>query len=131
MCIRSVKFNLNDAIFFYCFRATQPQILVRNAHEVGSERVTSSFVADTSRLKRARDVGMLSFCLFRHDALTDMQHGLGLRSYVDLSYQCYRAYALRRLDESNTIAFELCRLFFWFKSNLRTFFASDVHHDLS
>ena len=50
--------------------------------------------ANKSHLKRARDMDMISLCLSRNEALTDIQHGLlvlspdlELRSNVALTFQ--------------------------------------------
>ena len=39
-------------------------------------RGTNMFLANNPRFKRARDKGLVSSCLYCHDASTDMQHDL-------------------------------------------------------
>ena len=69
--------------------------------------ITNSFFADNLRLRRARDMKVVSMCLSRHYASTDMQLGsrrdLDLRSNfdLDLSRSCY-ACSMRH-DGANTM----------------------------
>ena len=59
----------------------QVQILVGDLHRdhLGSYDVIRGYqqiLANNSRLKRARDVGIASLCLYCQDASIDMQHDL-------------------------------------------------------
>ena len=59
----------------------QVKILVGNLHRghLGSYDVIRGHqqgFANNSRLKRARDMGLVSLCLYCHDASTDMQYDL-------------------------------------------------------
>ena len=59
----------------------QVQILVGDLHRgpLGSYDVIrghQQVLANNSRLKRARDMGVVSLCLYCRDASTDMQHDL-------------------------------------------------------
>ena len=68
----------------------------RHLRSCGVSRGTNRFLANNSRLKRARDKGLVSMWLYCHDASTDIQHDLfgstfdlmwdsDLRSDVDLT----------------------------------------------
>ena len=61
-------------------------------------------------------MGVVSLCLFCHDASTDMQYGLlgstrdlALRSYVELTVQSHNVYVSTSLDERNMIVPKLYR----------------------
>ena len=86
---------------------TQGQVLTTDPAKVvwGHQQV----FADNLRLRRARDMKVISMCLSRQYASTDMQLGsrrdLDLRSNfdLDLSRSCYTYIFSMRPDEANTM----------------------------
>ena len=100
---------------------TQGQVLTSDpAKVVWGHRGHQQFLADKLRLRRARDMKVVSMCLFRQYASTDMQLGssrdLDLRSNFDLTFQGHAIHVSMRLDEENTMVSKL--LFYHFKHKL-------------
>ena len=93
---------------------TQGQMLTSDpAKVVWGHRGHQQVFADNLRLRRARDMKVVSMCLSPQYASTDMQLGssrdLDLRSNfdLDLSRSCYTCFDASRLDEANTMVSKL------------------------
>ena len=91
---------------------TQGQVLTSDpAKVVWGHRGHKQVFADNLRLRRARDMNVVSMCLSRQYASIDMQLGssrdLDLRSNfdLDLSRSCYTCF--ERLDKANTMVSKL------------------------
>ena len=73
-----VRLFYHELSYVRLFLMIQVQILVDELHRghLASYDVIWQILANNSRLKRPRDMVVVSLCLYRHDAWTYMQHDL-------------------------------------------------------
>ena len=92
----------------FIWMMTQGQVLTSDPSKVvWGHRGHQQIFADNLRLRRARDMKVVSVCLSRQYASTDMQLGsrrdLDLRSNFDLDLSSHAIYVSMRLDDANTM----------------------------